>query len=169
MRRRLLRPAVLIPAFVVCTLGAGIGYAAWTQLDSSRVDANMEILDSMPLYPGASEIQRLTQTSNGEDVLPVPNQVVTSALIAPPAGAKQEDVVSFYVTSLEPEWKPRTRVISGSGPDQDETAPTSFRVDFSRGDDCLSLLTYGMAEGHVGEPTFVLSAQSGDGPCPPPA
>ena len=27
MRRRLLRPAVLIPAFVVLSLGAGIGYA----------------------------------------------------------------------------------------------------------------------------------------------
>ena len=169
MRRRLLRPAVLIPAFVVCTLGAGIGYAAWRSSTRAGSTPTRRSSIRVPLYPGASEIQRLTQTSNGEDVLPVPNQVVTSALIAPPAGAKQEDVVSFYVTSLEPEWKPRTRVISGSGPEQDETAPTSFRVDFSRDDDCLSLLTYGMAEGHVGEPTFVLSAQSGDGPCPPPA
>ena len=50
----------------------------------------------------------------------------------------------------------------------EETGPSSFRVDFSRGDDCLSLLTYGMAPGHVGEPTFVLSVESGDGPCPDP-
>jgi hypothetical protein len=41
-------------------------------------------------------------------------------------------------------------------------------VDFSRDDDCLSLLTYGMAAGHVGDPTFALSVQTGDGPCPKP-
>ena len=86
VRRRLLRPAVLIPAFVVLSLGAGIAYAAWTQLDSGRVDANMEILDALPLYPGAHEIQRITQTTNGEDVVPVPDEIVTSALYAPPAG-----------------------------------------------------------------------------------
>ena len=37
-RSRLLRPAVLIPAFVLLALGAGIGYAAWQQLDSGRVE-----------------------------------------------------------------------------------------------------------------------------------
>jgi hypothetical protein len=168
VKQKLLRPAVLIPAFVLAMLGAGIAYAAWTQLNSGRVDANMAILDAAPVYPGASEIQRLTQQSSGEDVLPVPDEIVTSVLFSPPADATQEDVVSFYVTRLKPEWTPRTRVITGSGPDLDETAPTSYRVDFSRDDDCLSLLTYGMAEGHVGDPTFVLSAQAGDGPCPPP-
>ncbi len=168
MRRRLLRPAVLIPAFVLLSLGAGIAYAAWTQLDSSRVDANMEILDSVPLYPGAHEIQRITQTTNGEDALPVPDEIVTSALYAPPAETKQEDVVAFYVESLEPEWKPRTRVVTASEAGEDGTPPTSFRVDFSRGGDCLSLLTYGMAPGHAGDPTFALSVQSGGGPCPEP-
>ena len=53
---------------------------------------------------------------------------------------------------------------SGRPSSRTDALPTSFRVDFSRGDDCLSLLTYGMAEGHVGEPTFVLSVQSGEGP-----
>ena len=58
----------------------------------------------------------------------------------------------------------RARERGGRGGD----APGSFRVDFSRDDDCLSLLTYGMAPGHVGEPTYVLSVQSGEGPCPEP-
>ena len=58
---------MLIPAFVVLSLGAGIGYAAWQQLDSGRVDDNNAILDSLPSYPGSREIQRLTQTSAGED------------------------------------------------------------------------------------------------------
>ena len=170
MSRRLLRPAVLIPAFVVITLGAGIGYAAWQQLDSGRVDDNNAVLDSVELYPGSREIQRITQTTTGDDGLPVPDEIVTSALYAPPAGAAQADIVGFYVEQLQPEWEPRTRVVQASGPDAagQETAPSSFRVDFSRDDDCLSLLTYGMAPGHVGERTYALSVQSGDGPCPEP-
>jgi hypothetical protein len=170
VRRRLLRPAVLIPAFVILSLGAGIAYAAWQQLDSGRVDDNVAILDSVEPYPGAREIQRITQTSTGDDALPVPDEIVTSALYAPPADATQADVVAFFVEQLEPEWEAQTRVVRASGPEAEEeaTAPSSFRVDFSRDDDCLSLLTYGMAPGHVGERTYALSVQSGDGPCAEP-
>jgi hypothetical protein len=164
--RRLLRPAVLVPAFVVLSLGAGIAYAAWTQLDSSRVEANTAILDALPRYPGAREIQRLTQNSTGEDANPVPDEIVTSVLYAPPAGAEQEDVIAFYVERLQPEWTARTRVVRASGEEAGASPPSSFRVDFSRGDDCLSLLTYGMAPGHAGSPTYAFSAQAGDGPCP---
>jgi hypothetical protein len=168
VRRAVLRPAVLIPAFVILTLGAGIAYAAWQQLDSGRVEANKAILDSLPLYPGAHEIQRITQTQTGEDALPIPDEIITSALYAPPAGATQEEVVAFYAESLQPGWRARTRVVRASEATEEATAPASFRVDFSRDDDCLSLFTYGMAPGHVGDPTFVLSVESGDGPCPEP-
>lgn len=168
MRRKLLRPAVLIPAFVVLSLGAGIAYAAWAQLDSGRRNANMEILDATPVYPGAREIQRVTQTQSGEDAVPIPDEIVTSALFAPPADATQADVVAFYVEQLDPEWEPLTRVVQASEQAEDGSTPTSFRVDFTRGDDCLSLLTYGMAPGHAGEPTYALSVQSGGGPCPKP-
>jgi len=168
VRRRLLRPAVLIPAFVLLALGAGIAYAAWQQLDSGRAETNKAILDALPLYPGATEIQRITKTQTGEDALPIPDEIITSALFAAPADATQEDVVAFYAERLQPEWEPRTRIVRASESEDEETAPTSFRVDFSRADDCLSLLTYGMAPGHVGEPTFALSVQSGDGPCPEP-
>ena len=170
MRRRLLRPAVLIPAFVIVSLAAGIGYAAYQQLDTGRVDDNNAILDSLPVLPGAREIQRLTQTSTGEDAFPVPDEIVTSALYAPPAGTTQEEVVGFYVDGLAPEWETRTRVVRASGEEVEDPqdAPSSYRVDFSRAEDCLSLFTYGMAEGHVGEATYVLSVQSGEGPCPVP-
>ena len=166
--KRLLRPAILLPAFVVLALGAGIAYAAWQQLDSGRIEANEAILDALPVYPGAREIQRITRTQTGEDALPIPDEIVTSTLYAPPAAATQEDIVAFYAESLQPEWESRTRVVRASEVVDEETGPISFRVDFSRGDDCLSLLTYGMAPGHVGEPTFVLSVESGDGPCPKP-
>ena len=115
MTRRLLRPAVLIPAFVVLALGAGIAYAAWQQLDPRRAEANEAVLDSLPLYPGAREIQRITQTQTGEDALPIPDEIITSALYAPPRSATQEDVVAFYAEQLQPEWKPRTRVVKASG------------------------------------------------------
>jgi hypothetical protein len=170
VRRKLLRPAVLIPAFVVLALGAGIGYAAWQQLDSGRAEANKAILDSLRPYPGAREIQRITQTQTGDDALPLPDEIITSALYEPPPEVRQEDVVAFYVENLQPDWEPQTRVVRASGTEAEESedAPSSFRVDFSREDDCLSLFTYGMAPGHVGDPTYALSVQSGDGPCPQP-
>ena len=98
MRRRLLRPAVLLPLFAIVSLGAGIAYAAWSQYDPSRIDANQALLDSAPTYPGSSEIERLTRTATG-DGLPIPDEVLTSALYAPPPDASQADVVEFFVGS----------------------------------------------------------------------
>jgi hypothetical protein len=166
VRRRLLRPVVLIPAFVLLALGAGIAYAAWTQLDAGRIEANEELLASLPRYPGSTEVDRLTQTE-ADGTLPVPDEVVTSVLYAPPAPATQADVVEFFVRELTPEWESSTRTVAASGEDvdPDAAAPSSFRVLFSRGDDCLQLFTYGMAPGHIGERTFALSAESGQGPC----
>lgn len=166
MRRRLLRPAVLLPLFAIVSLGAGIAYAAYTQLDAGRIDANRELLDSMPAYPGSTEIERMTRTATG-DGLPIPDEILTSALYAPPPGATQEDVLEFFVAELTPEWDSSTRTVTASGEDvdPDAAAPSSFRVFFSRGDDCIQLFTYGMAPGHIGEPTFALSAESGQGPC----
>ena len=166
MRRRLLRPAILLPLFAIVSLGAGIGYAAWSQYDAGRIDANQALLDSMPLYPGAEELERLTRTATG-DGLPVPNEVLTSALYAPPADATQADIIDFYIGELTPEWDSSTRTVAASGEDvdPDAAAPSAFRVLFSRGDDCIQLYTYGMAEGHTGERTFALSAESGQGSC----
>ena len=164
MRRRLLRPAVLIPAFVLLALGAGIAYAAWTQLDAGRIDANEELLASLPRFPGSVEVDRLTQTEAG-GALPVPDQVVTSVLFAPPAAATQAEVVEFYVSRLTPEWRSRTTTVTVADEEQSAAGTSAFRVDFSRGEDCLQLLTYGMAPGHFGRRTFARSAESGQGPC----
>lgn len=163
MSRRLLRPAFLIPAFVCLSLAAGIGYAAWTQLDAGRADANEELLDSLPLYPGAEETDRLTRTS-ADGSLPIPDEIVTSVLYVPPADATQAQVVDFYVTSLAPDWEASTRSVTVEG-EVDASRASTFRVDFSRGEDCVRLLTYGMTPGAVGGRTFVLTAESGEGPC----
>lgn len=167
MRRRLLRPAVLIPAFVLLALGAGIAYAAWTQLDAGRIDANEEVLASLPRYPGSTEVDRLTQTE-ADGTLPIPDEVVTSVLYAPPAAATQAEVVEFYVSRLTPEWRARTTSVTVADQEQAATGASAFRVDFSRGEDCVRLLTYGMAKGHFGRRTFALAAESGDGPCDEP-
>ena len=167
MRRRLLRPAVLIPAFVLLALGAGIAYAAWTQLDAGRIDANEELLASLPRYPGSTEVDRLTQTE-ADGTLPIPDEVVTSVLYAPPAAATQAEVVEFYVSRLTPEWRARTTSVTVADQEQAATGALAFRVDFSRGEDCVRLLTYGMAKGHFGRRTFALAAESGDGPCDEP-
>jgi len=166
VKRRLLRPAILLPLFAIVSLGAGIGYAAWSQYDAGRIDANQALLDEMPLYPGAEELERLTRTATGDGV-PVPNEILTSALYAPPADATQADIIDFYIRELTPEWDSSTRTVTATGEDvdPDAAAPSAFRVLFSRGDDCIQLYTYGMAEGHIGEPTFALSAESGQGPC----
>lgn len=167
MRRRLLRPAVLIPAFVLLALGAGIAYAAWTQLDAGRIDANEEVLASLPLYPGSTEVDRLTQTE-ADGTLPIPDEVVTSVLYAPPAAATQAEVVEFYVSRLTPEWRARTTSVTVADQEQAAIGASAFRVDFSRGEDCVRLLTYGMAKGHFGRRTFALAAESGEGPCEEP-
>ena len=164
MRRLLLRPAVLIPAFVVLALGAGIAYAAWTQLDAGRIEANEELLASLPRYPGSTEVDRLTQTE-ADGSLPIPDEVVTSVLFAPPAATTQADVVEFYVSRLTPEWQSRTTSVTVGDEEEDAARASAFRVDFSRGEDCVQLLTYGMAPGHFGRRTFALAAESGEGPC----
>ncbi|MGH3093802.1 MAG: hypothetical protein ACRDOG_15950, partial [Gaiellaceae bacterium] len=76
MRRLLKRPAVLIPAAVLLSLAAGLGYAAWEQLDNSALETNERLLDELPPYPGAREIDRRTQTFSGEDGLPLPEGLV---------------------------------------------------------------------------------------------
>lgn len=167
MKRWLLRPAVLIPAFVLLALGAGIAYAAWTHLDAGRIEANEDVLAALPRFPGSTEVDRLTQTE-ADGVVPVPDEVVTSVLYAPPAAATQAQVVEFYVSRLTPEWQAETRSVRVADQEQAGTAASSFRVDFSRGDDCVRLLTYGMAPGHFGRRTFALAAESGGGACDEP-
>jgi len=167
MRRRLRRPALLIPAFVLLALGAGIAYAAWTQLDAGRIDANEEVLASLPRYPGSTEVDRLTQTE-ADGTLPIPDEVVTSVLYAPPAAATQAEVVEFYVSRLTPKWRAQTTSVTVADQEQAAIGASAFRVDFSRGEDCVQLLTYGMAKGHFGRRTFALAAESGEGPCDEP-
>lgn len=158
MRRRLLRPAVVIPTIVLALLGAGIGYAAYEQLDTSAVEANADLLAVVPPFPGARERDRRSDAST-EGSLPVPSGVVTTVLYLPPPAATQEDVVAYYVSRLRG-WRAATRTVPAAG-----TQRRAYRVSFTRADDCLTLMTYGMVPGQSGARTYAVAARAGDGAC----
>ncbi|MGH3007537.1 MAG: hypothetical protein ACRDOS_16815 [Gaiellaceae bacterium] len=153
MRRRLRRPALLIPAAVLLSLGAGLGYAAWKQLDSSALETNERLLEELPAYPGAREIDRRSQTFSGEGGLPLPEGLVTTVLFTPPGDASQDEIVDFYVSGLTG-WERRTTAVG-----------RAFRVEFERGDDCLLLMTNGMTPEQTGNRTFAVAATSEEGAC----
>jgi hypothetical protein len=161
VRRRLLRPAVLIPTFVLLSLGAGIGYAAYEQIGTSAAEENARLLDSLPVFPGASETARRAQAYSGEGTLPLPQGVVTTVVYVPPPDAAQEDVVRFYVSRLD-SWEVSTR----SAPAQEGGGESVYRVDFTRGDECVALMTYGMAPSQdPATRSFGLAASTEEGGC----
>lgn len=153
MRRLLRRPAFVIPAAVLLSLTAGLGYAAWEQLDTSALETNERLLEELPPYPGARELDRRSQTFSGEDGLPLPEGLVTTVLFAPPSDAGQEEIVDFYVSRLTG-WEARTTAVG-----------RAFQVEFERGDDCLLLMTNGMAPEGTEDPTFAVAATSEEGAC----
>jgi hypothetical protein len=159
LRRLLARPAVFVPALVVLSLAGGIGYAAYERVGTSAVEANARLLDELPSFPGARELDRRVETSSAGD-LPLPEGVLTTVLYQPPAGASQEEVVEFYVSGLRG-WEAESRTVPLG-----DAGEVAYRVDLSREADCVTLVTAGMAPGRTGERrTFALSAIAGEGPC----
>ena len=85
--KRLLRPAIVIPAVAVLLFAGGILYAVTTGLDSGAVDENEQVLADAGVYPSSKEIGRNSETFAGEEAaLPVPKGVVTTVAYAPPDG-----------------------------------------------------------------------------------
>ena len=161
MRHRLLRPVVLIPAFVLLSLAAGIGYAAWEQVGSSAADDNARLLESLPDYPGAEETARRAQAYTRAGALPLPEGVVTTVVYVPPRDTTQEDVVRFYLARLQ-SWESRTR----TAPALEGAGEIVYRVDFTRGDECVALMTYGMAPSQdPADRSFGLAASTEQGGC----
>lgn len=155
MRRRLARPAFLIPLAVALSLAAGIGYAVWERLDTSALEANERLLDELPPLPGARELDKRSQTFSGESRLPLPQGLMTTVLFAPPEDASQAEVVDFYVSRLDG-WDARTTAVG-----------SAFRVEFTRDDDCLLLMTNGMAPEAGRDRTFAVAATSEEDACGP--
>jgi hypothetical protein len=154
--KRLLRPAIVIPAVAVLLFAGGIVYAVTTGLDSGAVDENEQVLAGAGVYPGSKEIGRNSETFAGEEAaLPVPKGVVTTVAYAPPDGTDQLGIVNYYVNRLRPEWAAKVeRSLAGAA---GTTTERSYRVTFSRGEQCLILGTAGMVA-DLAQPVYTLSA-----------
>jgi hypothetical protein len=159
--KRLLRPAIVIPAVAVLLFAGGIVYAVTTGLDSGAVDENEQVLADAGVYPSSKEIGRNSETFAGEEAaLPVPKGVVTTVAYAPPDGTDQLDIVNYYVSRLRPDWAAQVeRSLAGAA---GTTTERSYRVTFSKGDQCLVLGTAGMVA-DLAQPVYTLSAYGREG------
>jgi hypothetical protein len=136
--RRLLRPAIVIPAVAVLLFGAGIVYAVTTGLDSGAVDENEQVLAEVGVYPSSKEVGRNSETFAGaEAALPVPKGVVTTAAYAPPEGTDQLEIVNCFLSGSARTGPPGRRLAGAAG----TTTERSYRVTFSTADRCLILGT----------------------------
>ena len=92
--------------------------------------------------------------------MPVPKGVVTTVAYAPPKATDQLEVVNYYVSRLRPEWSPEVeRSLAGAA---GTTTQRSYRVTFSREDQCLILGTAGMVA-DLPQPVYTLSAYEREG------
>ena len=159
--RRLLRPAIIIPAIALLLFAGGVLYAALRGLDSGAVDENEQVLGDAGVYPGSKEIGRNSETFSGaEAAVPVPKGVVTTVAYAPPEGTDQLEIVNFYISRLRPDWSTQVeRSLAGAA---GTTTQRSYRVTFSREDQCLILGTAGMVA-DLAQPVYTLSAYEREG------
>jgi len=154
--RRFLRPAIVIPAVALLLFAGGVIYAYTRGLDSGAVDENEQVLADAGVYPGSKEVGRNSETFAGaEAALPVPKGVVTTAAFAPPEGSDQLEIVNYFLSRLRPDWSAEVeRSLAGAA---GTTTERSYRVTFSRMDQCLILGTAGMVA-DLTQPVYTLSA-----------
>ena len=159
--KRLLRPAFVIPAVAILLFAGGIVYAVTNGLDSGAVAENEQLLTEVGVYPGSHEVGRNSETFAGEEAaVPVPKGVVTTVAYAPPEGTDQVEIVDDYVNRLRPDWTAKVeRSLAGAA---GTTTERSYRVTFSRGEQCLILGTAGMVA-DLAQPVYTLSAYGREG------
>ena len=159
--KQLLRPAIVIPAVAVLLFAGGIVYAVTTGLDSGAVEENEQVLADAGAFPGSKEVGRNSETFSGEEAaLPVPKGVVTTVAYGPPEGTDQLEIVNYFVSRLQPHWSAQIeRSLAGAA---GTTSERSYRVTFSRNDQCLILGTAGMVA-DLAQPVYTLSAYGREG------
>jgi hypothetical protein len=159
--RRLLRPAIVIPAVAVLLFAGGVVYAVTNGLDSGAVDENEQVLAEIGVFPSSYEVGRNSETFAGaEAAVPVPKGVVTTVAYAPPHGTGQVEIVDYYVNRLRPDWAARIeRSLAGAA---GTTTERSYRVTFSRAEQCVILGTAGMVA-DLAQPVYTLSAYGREG------
>jgi len=158
--RRLLRPAVLIPLAALLLFGGGVLYAVLSGLDTSAVEENTTVLVQAGAYPGSHRVGQNSETFSGAESVPLPKGIVTTVAYAPPSGVDQLQIVNYYIGRLRPRWTPSLeRSLAGAAGTTNER---SYRVTFSRADECLVLGTAGMTA-DLAQPVYTLSAYGREG------
>jgi hypothetical protein len=158
--RKLVRPAILVPLVAIALFAAGVVYAVVKGLDSSAVDENKQTLESAGAYPGSTEVGQNSETFSGAESIPLPKGVVTTIAYAPPPETEQLEIVNFYIGRLRSTWSTHLeRSLAGAA---GTTSERSFRVTFTKGEDCLVLGTAGMAA-DLAKPVYTLSAYGREG------
>jgi hypothetical protein len=152
------RPAVFAAAIVALAFAGGVVYALVTGRNSSGIENNKRAIAAAGVYPGAQKLGSLSTAGFPENGLPVPRGLVTTVAYRPPAATTQIEVVDFYLSRLRERWAPRLETsLATAG----ETR--SYRVTFSRADECLLLATAGLAAVEESERAYTVSAYAADG------
>ena len=159
--RRLLRPAIVIPAVALLLFAAGIVYAVTTGLDSGAVDENEQVLADVGRLPGLEggrPKQRDVRRRGGR--LAGAEGRRHDGRLRAAEGTDQLEIVNYFLSRLRPDWSPEVeRSLAGAA---GTTTERSYRVTFSRADQCLILGTAGMVA-DLAQPVYTLSAYGREG------
>jgi hypothetical protein len=90
-------------ALVCAIVGAGVGGCGG---DNEEVKRNEEILAELPTFPGTSEFDKVSdpyQEADGADAETIGH--TTTITYEVPPGTTAEEVVDFYASRLDPDWR----------------------------------------------------------------
>ena len=101
MRKRVLLALTAAAALAALVVVVGIFWFGWYETARNR-----ELLDSLPVFPGANTTQDYPHPSESdENPLSPPDKWVIRRPYRAPGGTTKEDVAAFYMERMPPEWE----------------------------------------------------------------
>ena len=111
------------------------------------VQENERILASLPEVPGAVRLKAESSPYYEEEAGPRPIGYTTNVTYEAPAGMTADEVVDFYVRSLEDEWEYRLEEVPMMDGGTGAQVGSTLLAHFIRGTGIVSLNTDGMIVG----------------------
>ena len=101
MRKRVLLALTAAAALAALVVVVGVFWFGWYETARNR-----DLLDSLPVFPGANTTQDYPHPSQSdENLLSPPDKWVIRRTYSVPDGTRKEDVVAFYMEWIPPEWE----------------------------------------------------------------